>query len=108
MSSRLLTVVRVADAAGLLLRSSRVSDRDAALALASRVLGARQVLQAVLLARSSSSGALRFGAAVDGSHSASMLVLAARSERWRRPALQSAAISAALAFSAYGVASRQR
>lgn len=50
-----------------------------------RVLGGRQVLQAIVL-----SSRPRAGAAIDAAHGVSMLALAATSRRHRGPALYSA------------------
>ncbi|MGH9082815.1 MAG: hypothetical protein ACRDY3_00790 [Acidimicrobiales bacterium] len=57
-----------------------------------RVLGARQVAQALVTYRDG--GRHRFLlAAVDGAHAATALALAAGDRRWRRPALTDAAIA---------------
>ncbi len=55
-----------------------------------RVLGAREVAQAVICWPQPTSALLKVGAGVDVIHAASMLGLAAMSRRWRRPALLSA------------------
>ena len=68
-----------------------------------RVLGARQLAEAALLARRPGQRLLLAGAAVDAAHGASMLALCALSPRRRRLAAASA-VSAAL-LAAWGVAS---
>ena len=62
-----------------------------------RVLGVRQLSEAVLLARHPARRVLLAGAAVDGAHAASMLALCALSPRRRRLAAASAATGALLA-----------
>ncbi len=62
-----------------------------------RVLGAREVAQAVTCWPQPTSALLRVGAGVDVIHAASMLGLAAMSTRWRRPALVSALTAAIFA-----------
>ena len=62
-----------------------------------RLLGARHLGQAVITAARPTPGTRRVGAAVDASHAASMLALAAASRAHRRAALCSAATATALA-----------
>jgi hypothetical protein len=66
-----------------------------------RVLGVRQLAEALLLARRPARRVLLAGAAVDAAHAASMVVLCALSPRRRRLAAASAATGALLA--AWGV-----
>jgi hypothetical protein len=66
-----------------------------------RVLGARQVLQALLTGRSANAAVLWLGVEADLAHATSMIVLAALSRRYRRDALSDAAI--ALAFAVAGI-----
>ncbi len=61
-----------------------------------RVLGARQLGQAVLTGTEPKFTGL--GAVVDAIHGASMVALAVRSLRWRRAALSEAAMAAALSI----------
>jgi hypothetical protein len=58
-----------------------------------RVLGARQLLQSLVLLAAPSRGVTTGAAAVDGLHAASMLAAAAARPRFRRPALTSAAVA---------------
>jgi hypothetical protein len=67
-------------------------DRRALLLL--RVLGARDLGQAVLAATAPPPALRRLGAGVDALHAASMVALAAASRDHRRPALTSAALAA--------------
>jgi hypothetical protein len=67
-------------------------DRRALLLL--RVLGARDLGQAVLAGTDPPPALLRLGAGVDALHAASMVALAAVSRDHRRPALISAALAA--------------
>ena len=60
-----------------------------------RLLGARDLGQAVLAAGAPPPALLRLGAGVDALHAASMVALAAVSRDYRRPALTSAAIATA-------------
>lgn len=81
----LLRAERIAAAAGR--RAGRPDPRIV------RVLGARQVAQAVLTLVRPTSAVLALGAAVDASHAASMVALAGASPRFRRPALASATVA---------------
>lgn len=63
---------------------------------ATRILGARHLIEAVVLARTHDPRVRRWVAAVDGVHAVSMLGLAALSPRLRRDALLSAASAAGL------------
>ena len=67
-----------------------------------RVLGARQVAQAVITGRAPTRAVLLLGAEVDIAHAASMIGLAVFERRYRRAALGDAAIAAA--FAAAGAA----
>jgi hypothetical protein len=67
-----------------------------------RVLGARQVAQALLSGRTPTGAVLFLGAEVDVAHAASMIVLAAFERRYRRAALCDATI--AIAFAVTGAA----
>jgi hypothetical protein len=60
-----------------------------------RVLGARQVVQALAVRRWPHAGG-RLGAVADGLHATSMLALAALKPRYRRAALVSAAVAVLL------------
>lgn len=62
-----------------------------------RVLGARDVSQALLGSVAPSADVLALGAEVDGMHALSMLVLAGLAPRWRRAALVSAAVAGSFA-----------
>ena len=66
-----------------------------------RILGARQLAQATLIAARPSASRILAGSAVDGLHAASMVLLARTSTRMSRPALASAAVAALL--SSYGL-----
>jgi hypothetical protein len=68
-----------------------------------RVLGARQILEALVLRRHRRRNWVLGGAAVDGLHAVTMLGLAARDRRHRRLALANAAVAAA--FTAEGALS---
>lgn len=82
-------------APGLLLR--RVGDPDDRVArLAARVLGARHLGQAALLA-ATGRRATRLGAAVDGLHAASMVLLGLAVPLHRRAAMASGAVAGVLA-----------
>ena len=59
-----------------------------------RVLGARQVLQSLVLLRRPSRPLTTAAAVVDGLHAASMLAATVVWPRYRRPALTSAAVAA--------------
>jgi hypothetical protein len=99
--SRTVLVARAAWGAGCLAAPAAVGrglglapgDRRARLLL--RVLGARDLGQAVLAATAPPPVLLRLGAGVDALHAASMYALAAVSRDYRRPALTSAAIATA-------------
>jgi len=65
-----------------------------------RVLGARQVAQAVVCGLAPRRGVIQAGAAVDGLHAGSMLVLAGSEPRLRRALLAETAIGATLASAA--------
>lgn len=61
-----------------------------------RVLGARHVVQALLLSRAGQ-GWHRCGALVDLTHAASMVTVACAGRRWRRPAGVDAVLASAFA-----------
>lgn len=61
-----------------------------------RILGARNVIQAVLLVRAGKT-AHRCGAIVDVAHAASMAALAGASARWQRPCATDAVLASAWA-----------
>ena len=61
-------------------------------------LGVRETVQAGLGLIFTGPVALRAGAAVDATHALSMLAVAARSQRYRRPALVSAGVACAAAL----------
>ena len=63
---------------------------------ATRVLGVRDIAQAMYVAGGSGTHRHQWGAVVDSLHVATMLALAAVSRAWRRPALTSAGISTLL------------
>lgn len=85
-------------APGRLLR--RVSTRPPSVAgrMVAGVLGVRDLVQAVVLARRPSRLMIAAGAAVDSLHSATMLLLAIRRPEHRAPALSSALIAAVFGF----------
>lgn len=74
---------------------SRVGPGDATAdaCTVARLLGARQVTQALLLAVRPSSNDLELAAAIDATHCASMLVLARISARYRQAAMTSALVA---------------
>jgi hypothetical protein len=63
-----------------------------------RVLGIRQVGQALVTGTQPSAAVLLLGAEVDAAHAASMIALALRSRRWRRAALADAMIASLFAL----------
>jgi hypothetical protein len=63
-----------------------------------RVLGARQVAQALLSGRAPTGSVLLLGAEADVAHAATMITLAVLQRRYRRAALCDAAIAAAFAL----------
>lgn len=71
-----------------------------------RVLGARQIAQALLSGRTSTEAALLLGAAVDVAHAATMILMGAFERRYRLAALCDAVI--AISFAAAGVAAAAR
>lgn len=98
----LFTVGRAAYGVALLCAPARVAGLAAGappnstIRLAGRVLGARQVAQAVVTAARPGPSTLRFGAATDAAHCASMVALAADCRK-RRGALTDASVALALA-----------
>ncbi len=75
----------------------RFGAQESGAILFARLLGARQLLEAGVLARRPRRRMLLAGAAVDAAHSASMLALCALSPSHRRLAAASAAVAAGLA-----------
>lgn len=67
-----------------------------------RVLGVREVGQALVCAPRPTSDVRRLSAGVDLLHAATMLALATRSKTWRRPALASMAVAASFSVVALG------
>ena len=100
-----LTVVRAAWGAVLLaaprMVMALISQRPAGRCsrLVARLLGARDLVQAVVLARDQSRPTVAAGIAVDALHSSTMLWLAIRRPEHRRGALFSALIAACFAIS---------
>lgn len=66
-----------------------------------RILGARQLAQAALIAARPSTSRIFTGSAVDALHAASMVMLARSRSQMSRPAVASAAVAALL--SSYGL-----
>lgn len=66
-----------------------------------RLLGARQLAQAALIAERPNTSRIFASSAVDALHAASMVMLARSRSQWSRPALTSAAVAALL--SSYGL-----
>ncbi len=81
---------------------------DRRTALVARVLGARELLQAALVARHPSRNAQLASAGVDGLHAATMFALAALDHSRRTVALQSGATATALAVASLAAARRSR
>jgi short-subunit dehydrogenase len=107
-------VARAGWASVLLLAPERVlriggrpSPPAAAVAVA-RVLGARQLAQAVAVAARPSGPVAGAGAVVDAIHAGTDVGLAATSARWRRIALIDATVAAALAAAGWRTARRAR
>jgi hypothetical protein len=71
-----------------------------------RVLGARQVAQALVTGRAPTAAVLWLGAEVDVAHATSMVALAAIDRRYRRPALVDAAVATAFALAGAAAAGR--
>lgn len=69
-----------------------------------RVLGARQVAQALASGRTPTRAVLYLGAEVDIAHATSMIVLAVIGRRYRRAALSDAAVAAAFAVAGLAAA----
>jgi hypothetical protein len=63
-----------------------------------RVLGARHLVQGLLLIRRPTHSCALIGASIDAAHAASMLLLARMSPAWRRLALANAALAAGLSL----------
>jgi hypothetical protein len=85
---------------GLLITA--VTDAPASLRVrtVARVLGARHVAQATICGMAPARALIQAGAAVDGLHAASMLVLAGAEPRLRRALLADATLEAAFALAA--------
>jgi len=111
-SAEALCAVRAAYGLALLawprraLGSGRLGANDPGAVAFARVLGARQLAEAVVLARRPERRVLLLGAAVDAAHGLSMVAWSLLSPRRRRLAAASAASAAALA--AWGVQSAGR
>ncbi len=73
-----------------------------------RLLGARDLGQAVLPATAPPPALLRLGTAVDALHAASMYALAAISPGYRRPALTAAAIATTWTATTWTATARRR
>ncbi len=69
-----------------------------------RVLGARQIIQALLTGRAATPAVLWLGAEADVAHAASMIGLAIVERRYRRDALGDAAIAVAFAVAGFSAA----
>jgi hypothetical protein len=63
-----------------------------------RILGARQLAQALTIERSGTRGWLLVGTAIDATHALSMVGLALLSRNYRRPAALDAALASGLAI----------
>lgn len=92
-----LAVVRAAYGVFLLVASRTVvervtGERSSVAATVGRIIGARHLVQAFTLGRLSG-GWLAAGAAIDGLHALSMVVLAALSHKYRRLAALNAAVA---------------
>ncbi len=98
-----LTAIRTAWGTGLLLAPDAVLrsvDRrtiDRRTRRVTRVLGGRELLQALLASRHHSRASILSGAAVDATHAATMLALAIRCPAYRRPAAASSLTAATFA-----------
>ena len=77
-----------------LLAGLGLADSTAGARTAARLLGARQLTQALLLAIKPTTTDLELASAIDAAHCASMLVLARGSPRYHRAAITSAVIAA--------------
>jgi len=73
-----------------------------------RVLGARQLAQALITGTHPTTAVLLFGAEADATHAASMVTLALVSRRWRRAALADAAIATGFAWAGTAAARPDR
>jgi hypothetical protein len=80
------------------LRSSGAACSGARTSRVARMLGARQLIQALLAVRHRSRSSSLAGAAVDIAHGATMLALAIRAPAYRRPASASALAAATFAI----------
>lgn len=102
-SSMLLSLIRGLWGAALLLAPRAVLDRlgppSSEVVNVTRVLGARHLIEALILIRRHRSVPPRWPVIVDIAHGASMIATAACSRRLRRDALASAAIAVVLATS---------
>jgi hypothetical protein len=73
-----------------------------------RILGARQLIQAVVTRLRPTATVLTLGAWVDGAHAASMVALAWGRPQWRRAALTEAVTAAGLAVAGSAAAKHER
>ncbi|MGI8714558.1 MAG: hypothetical protein ACR2NR_15555 [Solirubrobacteraceae bacterium] len=98
-----MLVARVLYGLGLLLKPGRIlsvvgGSPDATVCRLARVLGARELTQAMLLARRPTRTRLAIGAAVDLTHSCTMLAVAIDRPAHRGPARASARVGIACAL----------
>lgn len=89
-----------------LLRLVGISDASPKATAIVRILGLRDVAQALVCAPAPTRSVVLLGAGVDGVHAASMVALAVSSPRWRRAALFSGTLS--LTFALLGVRQASR
>ena len=111
---RLLIGLNLVGAAGMLLApgtllrdraAGRVDRRARVLA---RILGARQLGEALLLMRRATPGLMLTGASANALHAATMVLLARLRPRWRGPALASAVSALALCVCAVFASTERR
>src|SRR3954465_11082604 len=92
---------------GVVLRPPGARRNDSRVRIATRLLGARELVEAALLRRRRR-GWVALGAAVDATHALSMIVLAVLDRRHRRIALASAAVASILAAEGVAAAASAR
>jgi hypothetical protein len=73
-----------------------------------QVLGARELLQALVASRHHSRASILSGAAVDATHAATMLALAIRRPAYRRPAVASTLTATSFAIAGLRTAAENR
>jgi hypothetical protein len=110
---RVISVARALLALGLLVRPDRIATLASfggrlPAAWLIRLLGGRLLAQSGLELARASGPVVRFGAAVDALHAASMVAIALRRPRYRQVALASAAVAAASAVAGLTAIGRQR